>query len=318
MEQTLDSFDDVAIRKDLSYLCILVVLILHILFLLLFFTFTQLIKQMPMQPSFDTEFDVSAPPGSGQASSSSTGISDDDTAPPASAFGGEEGKTADKSPESAAPETITSAQAASADQSVETTIVPEGSPLPDVIDQVFRSEHAITQPTTPPTAIPKRKPSGRAGTYRVRKMHYDTNFSINGTTFAQMGHQVHNNITQTRATEAKEKKAKELKYQSYVNGLHKFLYGNFNPRNESINLEYSVYMPIDVDIEIDKTGSCKNISMSNSTGDRDLDSFIIYHLKKAGPFPPLPNYFGLDSWHFQLRLMVNCQRGKGIPKITPH
>jgi len=316
MEHTVDSHDDVAIRKDLSYLCILIVLILHILFLLLLFTFTHLIKKEPMTPSFDTAFDVSAPTSGTMPPSTGTGSgipsSDDDDQTSQSEPADESvGTDQDGGESESAPgEPIESVS----------PLMPEGTPLPDIVDHVNRSEGSSTESISPRIFIPTpQKTTHTTGRgYRVRKRHYDTNFSINGTTFAQMGQQVHNNISQTRVAEAKEKQTKKFKYQSYINSLHHFLYGNFNPRNESINLEYSVYMPIDVDIEIDKKGLCKTISLSNSTGDRDLDSFIVYHLKKSGPFPPLPDHFGVDSWHFQLRLMVNCQRGKGIPKITPH
>jgi hypothetical protein len=319
MEHTLESYDDIAVRKDLSYLCIIIVLILHILLLLLLFTFTHLIvKSEPMTPSFDTMFDVAASTaGSSAQSDSGTSTTDDEETTSYETSDTGEGYAV-------AEETSTeSDDTAVASQEPESTspmaLLPEGAQLPDVIDQVVRSDSPISQQPIfqHSVSIPRTKTTGRV-TYRVRRTRYDTHYSINGTSLAQMGQQVHNNITQSIATAAKEKKTKELKYQSYVNGLHKFLYGNFNPRNESINLEYSVYMPIDVDIEIDSNGACKNITLSNSTGDRDLDSFIIYHLKKSGPFPPLPNHFGVPSWHFQLRLMVNCQRGKGIPKITPH
>lgn len=319
MEQTIESFDDIATRKDLSYLCILVVLILHILFLLLLFTFTHLMKQEPMSPSFDTMFDVSAPPpGSATSTPSGTGSNAPDDADDGTQ---ETTEPSAQMQQSGSDDQEMIAQEDTTDTSEEPmpAISPEDTALPDLVDNVIRSERPIPpSPISGKTSIAKKTSHTTHGGYRVRKMHYDTNFSINGTSFAQMGQQVHNTITQTRIAEAKEKRTKNLKYQSYVNSLHHFLYGNFNPRNESINLEYSVYMPIDVDIEIDKKGLCKAISLSNSTGDHDLDSFIIYHLKKAGPFPPLPNHFGVDSWHFQLRLMVNCQRGKGIPKITPH
>lgn len=306
MEQLFDLYDNGADHKQLSYLCILLVLILHALLLLLLFTFTHLIvpPEHPI-PSFDTIVDVTGPAAPAGAAPLPAGIQET-----GSTLDDYEQATATE--ESVAPAAGSTETAEPITAAVPSIAVPATS-VPDVIDQ------AAVEPVTTPALSPSApRPPGQPRTYRIRRAQYHTTGTLNGTTFAQMGQQIQSHINQSVETQAEEKQTNRLKYHSYVNSLHQFLYGNFNPRNEAIYLEYSVYMPIDVDIEIDSRGRCTTVMVSNSTGDSALDAFIIHHLKKAGPFPPLPTHFGVRSWHFPLRLMVNCPRGKGVPKITPH
>lgn len=99
----------------------------------------------------------------------------------------------------------------------------------------------------------------------------------------------------------------QIKYERYLEKLSWCLQNSFNIYNNRLPGSARLEDTVHVLLSLNKDGSLKHCHVSQTSGNRDLDSFTLFIFKDASTsFPPVPQYLPHDPFTINYIILVNA------------